>query len=123
KGKGVNIIFKSSTVCDSKVFGQIPIQEILDQQASTKSYNHRRNLEIFYLDQLLNNNNSELITWQQLKKARSESAKGKKARWFAKIERQMLVNNTSRLVKDKFRLDKKIQQTVRPPLFKHKKDK
>ncbi|CAG8839132.1 38701_t:CDS:2, partial [Gigaspora margarita] len=67
--------------------------------------------EIFYLDQLLNNNNSELITWQQLKKAWSESAKGKKARWFAEIERQTLVNNTSRLVKDKFRLDKKIQQT------------
>ncbi|CAG8832115.1 10532_t:CDS:2, partial [Gigaspora margarita] len=90
----------------------------------------RRNLacniiekEIFYLDQLLNNNNSELITWQQLKKAWSESAKEKKARWFVEIERQTLVNNTSRLVKDEFRLDKKIQQTVRPPLFKYKKDK
>src|SRR5260364_386276 len=123
KGKGVNIIFKSSTVCDNKFFRRIPIQEILDQQASAKSYNHRRNLEIFSLDQLLNNNNSELITWQQLKKAWSKSAKGKKARWFAEIERQILVNNTSRLVKDKFRLDKKRQQTVRPPLFKHKKDK
>ncbi|CAG8836278.1 22189_t:CDS:2, partial [Gigaspora margarita] len=52
--------------------------------------------EIFYLDQLFNNNNSELITWQQLKKAWSEN---------------------------EFRLDKKIQQTVHPPLFKHKKDK
>ncbi|CAG8467176.1 22436_t:CDS:2, partial [Gigaspora margarita] len=38
-------------------------------------------------------------------------------------ERQTLVNNTSRLVKDEFRLDKKIQQTVHPPLFRHKKDK
>ncbi|CAG8786375.1 2412_t:CDS:2 [Gigaspora margarita] len=54
---------------------------------------------------------------------KSESAKGKKARWFAEIKRQTLVNNTSRLVKDEFRLNKKIQQTVRPPLFKHKKDK
>ncbi|CAG8750169.1 35899_t:CDS:2, partial [Gigaspora margarita] len=81
-----------------KVFGQIPIQEILDQQASAKSCNHRKNLEIFYLDQLLYNDNSELITWQQLKKAQLESAKGKKAR-------------------------QKIQQTVRPPLFEHKKDK
>ncbi|CAG8785411.1 22715_t:CDS:2, partial [Gigaspora margarita] len=61
--------------------------------------------------------------WQQLKKAWSESAKGKKARWFAEIERQTLVNNTSRLVKNEFWLDKKRQQTVRPPLFKHKKDK
>ncbi|CAG8751019.1 12122_t:CDS:2, partial [Gigaspora margarita] len=58
-----------------------------------------------------------------IEKAWSKSAKGKKARWFTEIERQMLVNNTSRLVKDEFRLDKKIQQTVRPPLFKHKKDK
>ncbi|CAG8823015.1 41928_t:CDS:2, partial [Gigaspora margarita] len=73
-----------------KVFGQIPIPEILDQQALTKSYNHRRNLEIFYLDQLLNNNNSELITWQQLKKAWSKSAKGKKARWIVELERQTL---------------------------------
>ncbi|CAG8809177.1 32836_t:CDS:1, partial [Gigaspora margarita] len=60
---------------------------------------------------------------QQLKKAPSESAKGKKARWFIEIERQILVNNTSRLVKDEFRLDKKIQQIVHPPLFKYKKDK
>ncbi|CAG8753129.1 33581_t:CDS:2, partial [Gigaspora margarita] len=88
-----------------------------------KSYNHQKNLEIFYLDQLLNNNNSKLITWQQLKKAWSKSAKEKKARWFAEIEKQTLLNNASRLVKNKFRLDKKIQQTVHLPLFKHKKDK
>ncbi|CAG8840551.1 3258_t:CDS:2, partial [Gigaspora margarita] len=52
--------------------------------------------EIFYLDQLLNNNNSELITWQQLKKAWSESAKGKKARWFVEIKRQTLYKKDKR---------------------------
>ncbi|CAG8706907.1 31115_t:CDS:2, partial [Gigaspora margarita] len=77
KDKGVNITFKSSIVYDSKLFEQISIQEILDQQASAKSYNYRKNLEIFYLDQLLNNDNSELITWQQLKKAWSENQRSK----------------------------------------------
>ncbi|CAG8826408.1 18387_t:CDS:2, partial [Gigaspora margarita] len=54
---------------------------------------------------------------------KKESAKGKKARWFVEIERQILINNASRLVKDEFQLNKKIQQIVCSSLFKHKKDK
>ncbi|CAG8836014.1 6400_t:CDS:1, partial [Gigaspora margarita] len=61
--------------------------------------------------------------WQQLKKAQLKSAKGKKVRWFVEIKRQTLLNNASRLVKDEFWLNKKIQQTVCLSLFKYKKDK
>ncbi|CAG8802100.1 20859_t:CDS:2, partial [Gigaspora margarita] len=57
------------------------------------------------------------------KESWSESAKEKKARWFVEIERRTFLNNVSKLVKDEFQLDKKVQQTVRPPLSKHKKDK
>ncbi|CAG8832319.1 16355_t:CDS:2, partial [Gigaspora margarita] len=60
---------------------------------------------------------------QQLKRARSGSAKGKKAKWFVEIERQTLQNSFSRLVKDKFQLDSNDQQTVHPPLFKLNKNK
>ncbi|CAG8743603.1 14208_t:CDS:2, partial [Gigaspora margarita] len=80
-------------------------------------------LKIFYLDQLLNSKNNELITWQQLKKAKTGSAKGKKAKWFVEVERQTLQNSSSRLVKDKFQLDSKNQQTVHSPLFKLNKNK
>ncbi|CAG8840585.1 1336_t:CDS:2, partial [Gigaspora margarita] len=69
-------------------------------QSLANSYNHQKNLEIFYLNQLLNSKNSELIMWQQLKKARSGSTKGKKAKWFVEVERQTLQNSSSRLVKD-----------------------
>ncbi|CAG8835296.1 14096_t:CDS:2, partial [Gigaspora margarita] len=41
-----------------------------------------------------------------------EKCKREKTRWFVEIERQMFLNNASRLVKDEFWLDKKVQQTV-----------
>ena len=54
--------------------------------------------------QLINKSGNKMITWQQLKTLRSETNRGRIAKWFKKVEEILLENAETRQIKIQFML-------------------
>ena len=58
---------------------------------------------LVYTNQLFSKSGNKMISWQQLKLLRGESSKGRKAKWFTKIEEKLLEDKERRLLKADWR--------------------
>ncbi|CAG8665057.1 10526_t:CDS:2, partial [Gigaspora rosea] len=99
------------------------IRELLSIKTLARSYRSIYNLGLFYIDQLLDGNRVNLITWSRLKEAKIGRNKGRKPQWFAEIEQKLLKNNNSRHVIEEFRKDSENRLAVRLFANRLSKDK
>ncbi|RIB14551.1 hypothetical protein C2G38_2194843 [Gigaspora rosea] len=67
------------------------------------SFCKEKKLNIFVLEQLLNQEGDKLITWQQLNKMRGKKGAGRKPVWFSAIEGKTLANQHTRVVKTAYK--------------------
>ncbi|CAG8821767.1 25516_t:CDS:2, partial [Gigaspora rosea] len=67
---------------------------------------------IWLTSQLMTEDGEKLYTWKQIKLAGNFVLKGKKAKWFDKIEKEMIKNVTTREVKPIYKLRTKNPNTL-----------
>ena len=101
-----------------KVYGHgKQIRDILETKtwiASSSTINERG---LLYVNQLIDMKGNNLITWRQLKSLQALSCKGKKAKWFSKIEEKMLKTQACREIQEQYKIRRyntqalKIKQT------------
>ena len=60
---------------------------------------------LIYLNQLIDTKGDNLITWRQLKSFQGLSCKGKKAKWFSKVERKLLIMQRTREVHEHYKIN------------------
>ena len=51
-----------------------------------------KKMNIFFLDQIVETTENKLLTWGQIKRIREVQTKGKRPKWFKKLENQILEN-------------------------------
>ena len=66
-------------------------------------------LNLWHVNQLLDNEQKRMITWRQLKVREEKRHVGKKAKWFKVIEDEILVDKESRDVKEEYSRGKRFQ--------------
>ena len=60
-------------------------------------------MNIFFLDQIVETTENKLLTWGQIKKIRGVQAKGKRPKWFKRLENQALENEDQRTCTKEYR--------------------
>jgi len=89
------------------------------QEANWKgSLTSLKKLRLWYIEQLVDPEGNSLLTWQQIKKLRKESTKGRKASWFAEIEKIMIENNTRTLLEPIIDSEQEFNQFLLEPEIK-----
>ena len=81
----------------------MPIRDLFEGKYCEKRCKDLANWGIFYLDQLLNREGSQIITWWQFKILRKLLAKSWKATWFKELELEVLEDITNRRVKEGYK--------------------
>jgi len=61
-------------------------------------------MNFFILEQLLDSTGSHLLTWDQLKHIRNRKTKRRTPSWFKKLEERVIKENSSREVKDAYKV-------------------
>ena len=74
------------------------IKDIIETKTWKTNSNKINEWGLIYLNQLIDKEGKNLITWRQLKSLQGHSCKGKKAKWFCEIEKEMLRTQTNRRI-------------------------
>ncbi|CAG8598032.1 13272_t:CDS:2 [Gigaspora margarita] len=83
--------------------GQGILIKVVFKKRLFKKYSKQlANLNLFYINELINRQENSLITWQQLKILYRKTSYGKKAIWFCKIEEILLKYSSSHALKDEY---------------------
>ncbi|CAG8699070.1 11131_t:CDS:1 [Dentiscutata heterogama] len=72
------------------------IRKIIGSSLTTQDFKSLQKLGVFYTYQLINLEDSEMITWKQMKVLRNMSSKDRKAKWFQSLENILLVDPLKR---------------------------
>ena len=78
------------------------VRKIIDKKF-LEGYAQGKNLNIIVVEQLIDQNGTKLLTWEQIKMCRNVQAKGRVANWFKNLENKMLEDHKTRTVKEEFR--------------------
>ncbi|CAG8760642.1 10189_t:CDS:2, partial [Gigaspora rosea] len=87
--------------CEEK---NIKIADVLGANFSRKVALALKKLNIVYIDQLINKAGGKMITWQQLKILRGSTSRGRQAKWFTKIKKNLLVDRETRTIRETARI-------------------
>ena len=105
KAKDLQIFFKLNNNKDMpKPVIRDKIAEILGKDLTQQAVAALRRLNIMSVRQLINKSGDKMIIWQQLKTLRSETNRGRIAKWFKKVEEILLENAETRQIKTHFML-------------------
>ena len=96
-------INKIAKVSDALNIKGTEISSLLDIK-ELRSYKNLDNMNFFVLEQLLDSTESHLLTWDQLKHIRNRKTKGRTPSWFKKLEERVIKENSSREVKDAYKV-------------------
>ena len=97
-----------------KVYGYgKKIRDMIETQTWITSGSTINERGLIFLNQLVDIEGRNLITWRQLKSLQGLSYKGKKAKWFSEIEKKMLVTQTSREVYNHYKINSYNTQALR----------
>ncbi|CAG8819522.1 9054_t:CDS:2, partial [Gigaspora margarita] len=102
RAKELQITFEFNNEEEEKNINSTKVVEILGGKFTFKTAMVFKNLNVRSIYQLINKEGKEMITWQQLKMLRRKPIKGRPAKWFIELEEIMLVNNSSRKLKQEF---------------------
>ena len=97
------------------------IVNILTEEDKQKFLQHK-NYNIFMLEQLLDNSGTKMITWKQMKMCRGTKTKGKKAKWFQKLEEEVIEYKRTRQIKRKYQREGRNNMSLRATLTEIKSD-
>ncbi|CAG8792665.1 9049_t:CDS:2, partial [Gigaspora margarita] len=86
--------------------------EILGKKFTRKTAVALKNLNMRSINQLINKEGKEMISWQQLKMLRKKPIKGRPANWFKELEKIMLANNGSRKLKQEFMISNSNRESL-----------
>ncbi|CAG8850603.1 38243_t:CDS:1, partial [Gigaspora margarita] len=73
-------------------------REVLEPKLFFKAHRSLQSLGLFFLNQVISEEGTKLITWKQIKFIRGKSCKGKAATWFSLIEKKYLTNPSNRKI-------------------------
>src|SRR5207237_8701814 len=121
KELGIGIIAKESLW---KITGYgLKIRDMLDRKTYKDASASLRKIEIAYISQLFDQNGINMFTWDQIKRCKNMSSKGRVAKWYKKLEEIILKNMNSRLVQEEFKLEEINKQSIRKKANKVTKDR
>ncbi|CAG8826833.1 16023_t:CDS:2 [Gigaspora margarita] len=84
-----------------KIHGTGPrFREVLEPKLFIKAHRSLQSLDFFFLNQVISEESTKLITWKQIKFIRGKSCKGKAATWFSSIEKKYLTNLLNRKISE-----------------------
>ncbi|KAF0405450.1 hypothetical protein F8M41_008931 [Gigaspora margarita] len=89
----------------------LTIREVLIELGCVQFTKDLQKLNVFYINQLIDQNGINLLSWQQLKAVRNVSNRGRTMKWFRTIEKTTLIGQESRQIKDNFRVKAPNQRT------------
>ncbi|CAG8844846.1 8435_t:CDS:1, partial [Gigaspora margarita] len=75
-------------------------REVLEPKLFIKAHRSLQSLGLFFLNQVISEEGTKLMTWKQIKFIRGKSCKGKAAIWFSLIEKQYLTNPSNREISE-----------------------
>ena len=70
-------------------------------------------MNFFILEQLLDSTGSYLLIWDQLKHIRNRKTKGRTPSWFKKLEERVIKENSSREVKDAYKVSGSNREAIK----------
>ena len=73
----------------------VAITEIISDKA-LKSFRKNQDLNIFTIEQVMDENGEHLLTWRQVQKLRGKSGKGVIPEWYKEIETEVLESKDQR---------------------------
>ena len=96
---------------------------MLDRKTYKDASTSLGKMEIAYISQLFDQNCINMFTWDQIKRCKNMSSKGRVAKQYKKLEEIILKNMNSRLVKEEFKLEEINTQSIRKKANKVTKDR
>ena len=87
------------------------------------SFTNSDKMNLFTLEQLINNTGSLLLTWQQIKYIRGKKRKGRIPSWFTKLEKKTLKEKSSRELLDIYKTERPNRNTSKVQLKEVSEDK
>ena len=99
----IGISLHSDTIEESlKILaGKEEIYNYIDNK-NKKKYLEEQTLQLFTIDQVINQENTHMLIWKKLRNLRDEKGAGKIPEWFKDIERELLANEKSRELKKSY---------------------
>ena len=82
---------------------ELSIEVMLTKVGYLKQGKSLSKLNIWHLNQLLDQKKSKMLSWRQLKVMRGERHSGKKAKWFALLEKEVIASIRTREVKEEYK--------------------
>ncbi|CAG8831144.1 12162_t:CDS:2, partial [Gigaspora margarita] len=75
-------------------------REVLEPKLFIKAHRSLQSLGLFFLNQVISEESTKLITWKQIKFIRGKSCKGNAATWFSSIEKKYPTNPSNREISE-----------------------
>ena len=93
----ITLLFNNSDICLNR--RGTKIADLLEVDFTKKVALALKSLKLVYIEQLINETGSHMITWQQLKLLWKQTCKGRQSKWFSKLEIKLIEDKQNRNLK------------------------
>ena len=98
----ITLFFNNSDIC---LNGRgTKIADLLGVDFTRKVALALKSLKLVYIEQLINEAGSHMITWQQLKLLQKQTCKGRQSKWFSKLETKLIEDKGNRNLKESWQI-------------------
>ncbi|CAG8697377.1 13427_t:CDS:2, partial [Gigaspora margarita] len=97
-------------------------RKVLEPKLFIKAHRSLQSLGLFFLNQVISEEGTRLMTWKQIKFIRGKSCKGKVATWFSSIEKKYLTNPSNRKISEGLSMHNSNNMSIMPDKADIKED-